>query len=214
MTIMDREYIDEQHVVDRYVMGKLTDEELSAFELSLLDDPELQDEVQLMQAMSAELKLAETRLKLRSQSRLKAILATPAFGASAAVLCVLSFGLSAILFFGSQSVTVDGSGRLLGVNEFWLGQVRGGDGAVEIATNGSPTLLYIDVGPSPVDRYRITIYDASGEARNPVITDAGADKQVRVLLQGIEMGPYDLAVDAIVENRGAIRVAEYSLILR
>lgn len=48
---MDRTYIDQHHVADRYLMGQLSDAERAEFEQALLDDPELLSELDIAQAM-------------------------------------------------------------------------------------------------------------------------------------------------------------------
>ena len=57
---MDSDYINENQVADRYLMGQLTPEESAEFEERLLWDKEVQDELILCQKLRQGIKDAET----------------------------------------------------------------------------------------------------------------------------------------------------------
>ncbi len=45
--LMDRRYIEENQIVDRYLMGKLSDDEMETFEQLFLEDPEIVQEIEI-----------------------------------------------------------------------------------------------------------------------------------------------------------------------
>ncbi len=47
--LMDRRYIEENQIIDRYLMNTLSDEEMAAFEQIFLEDPELIQEIEFRQ---------------------------------------------------------------------------------------------------------------------------------------------------------------------
>jgi len=60
---MDRNYIDQHHVVARYLADQLTDEELSAFEIYLVEHPDVVEQLE----DTARLKVGLMRLQERGQ---------------------------------------------------------------------------------------------------------------------------------------------------
>lgn len=212
---MDRQYIDAHQIVDRYVMNKLSDDERSEFEAVFLDDPGLQDEIEMARAMHAELRLSQTRLQngSRRTKGLLTILASPAFGGAAAGICIVSLLFSAIMYARLDSHERGGTPEIVGVTEIWIEQTRSGGQTLETSLTAGPLLLHIDVGPQPADTYQVRITPATGEPGAPVTVTRDTEFSITVLLRNPQPGRYTLTVDALIDGQ-AVQVGEHSLHLK
>ena len=195
---MDRSLIAADHVVDRYVMNKLTSDELEAFEIALLDDPNLQNQVDIARAMQSSLKVAKTALEAKpSRSPLMSMLATPAFGATAAALCLLSLFTSAMLFSRLGAVNTPSPPELSSVNEVRMEQVRGESGGIEIDLSKGPTILRFDVGPLGVENFKVKLTDGARDFSDEVIVHKASDNSLTILLQNLNPSTYDVVVSVL-----------------
>ena len=93
MSAMNQQYIEDNHLVDRYVQHKLSDQERDDFEIFMLEHPDVADKVELALAMRKELKrqsgaLSDDELSRRRETpkrsfdRIWAAAATVLLGAS------------------------------------------------------------------------------------------------------------------------------------
>src|SRR5688572_28028059 len=98
---MDRQYIRDHGVIERYLSGALTAAEEQAFEEAYLGDRELLDEVQAAERLREGIKELDgvARLeRLRAPARWRQWLASPQYAAAASVLFAVPLGFSAILY--------------------------------------------------------------------------------------------------------------------
>lgn len=64
--LMDRRYIEENQIIDRYLMNKLADEEMETFEQLFLEDPELVQEIEFRKRFIRGIRKAERTGLLQS----------------------------------------------------------------------------------------------------------------------------------------------------
>lgn len=98
---MDRQYIRDHGVIERYLRGALTADEEQAFEEAYLGDPDLLDEVQAAERLREGIKeLGSTgRLEqLRAPAPWRRWLVSPQYAVAASVLLAVSLGFSAMLY--------------------------------------------------------------------------------------------------------------------
>jgi hypothetical protein len=156
---MDRQYIRNNGVIERYLSGALTADEEQAFEEAYLGDPELLDQLQAAERLREgmkELDGAGRLERLRAPARWRHWLASPQYAAAASVLFAVSLVFSTMLYRENITLRQDdllrGSAitRLVG-----LEAVRGGN-AIELAAPAPDelTVLQVDAGFVAYDTYR------------------------------------------------------------
>jgi anti-sigma factor RsiW len=190
--------------VDQYLLNQLTEDERSAFEIRLLDDPELLDEVQRREAMINELKAAESELaqpvagSVDSNNVIRL-----SFGQwlqqpmSIAASIVVAVGAIVILQAQDYDPSRDMTGSDLAVlgSSITLETLRGADNRIT-ASGTAPVLLSIDTGPTADGGFTVSLIDdTSGEA---VLTQTGVELDaqgwLRVLLNRDFAGDYTVRV--------------------
>jgi len=171
---MDRQYIRDHQVIERYLKGELSADEEQAFEETYLADQELLDEIELVERLGGGLK----RLRFdggiaapRPAARFR-VFASPQFAAAASVLLVVSLVFSGVMYrenlslrTGGGLVAGGGGTRILplisgsgSTRVLPLIPVRGGPEIVVEAPDASElTVLLVDPGFTPHDRYRAVI---------------------------------------------------------
>lgn len=176
---MDRQYIEDHQVVERYLRGSLRPDEEQAFEEAYLGDPELLDEVQRVEGMQSAFKELDARGGLRQREAsggwLNA-LRSPQYAAAASIALVASLALSTVLYLDNRSLRSDG--ELLvdgGVDKVLpLMQTRGAESVNQlIASDEGMTVLLPDAGFDEYDSYRVTVSRDTGAASEIVVTDDG-----------------------------------------
>src|SRR5262252_7885366 len=96
---MDRQYIREHQVIERYLKGELTAEEETEFEEAYLGDPDLLDEIELVERLQGGLKkLKASGGVARHRGAWFRGLATPQYAAAASALLALSLVVSSALY--------------------------------------------------------------------------------------------------------------------
>jgi len=222
---MDRKYIDDHHIVARYLADQLPDPEREAFESCYLDDP------QLMVELEAAARLKVGLMQLRDAGELEALMQparpfkrTLRFAAAAAVI-VAAIGIvflfvcgpSASRMLGASSAAfVDRRGDPLPVaGTYTILHARGGylDAEIDLPAPPATTELRVfpDVEANP-PRYRIALSSISEDGKPKLLGDVGDlvaadDGSVRVFLNGERMasGTYQLVVsgDSATSAAGA-----------
>src|SRR5262245_66509912 len=98
---MDRQYIRDHQVIERYLKGELSADEEQAFEEAYLADQELLDEIELVERLGDGLK----RLKAsggiaapRAAGRLRVFFASPQFAEAASVMLVVRIVFSSVMY--------------------------------------------------------------------------------------------------------------------
>ncbi|HEY9183305.1 MAG TPA: hypothetical protein VIQ99_08905 [Gammaproteobacteria bacterium] len=164
---MDRQYIQDNEVIERYLSGALTAAEEQAFEEAYLGDPELLDQVQAAERLREgikELDGAGRLERLRAPARWRHWLASPQYAAAASVLLAVTLGFSAVLYRENLALRQDdllrGSAtmRLVG-----LDGVRGGNGPeLSAPAPDELTVLQLDAGIVAYDTYRGVLTRGAG----------------------------------------------------
>lgn len=156
---MDRQYIRDNQVIERYLSGALTADEEQAFEEAYLGDPELLDDLQAAERLREgikELDHAGRLERLRPPGRGRPWFASPQYAAAASVLFAVSLGFSAMLY--RENITLRQDDLLLGsatTRLVGLEAVRGGN-ALELSAPAPDelTVLQLDAGVVAYDTYR------------------------------------------------------------
>ncbi len=175
---MDRRYIEDNQIIDRYLMNKLSDEEIETFEQLFLEDPELVQEIEFRKRFIRGLRKADRTGLLQSDDESISIwqwlpVMRPSFPAVAAIsaavllmVVVLQFSQIARL----QNVIVEQvnqTGQLMapGANTLLvpLGRTRGaatGAGPVvrvHLSPGVEQVVLTLDMEPLDFDNYRLSL---------------------------------------------------------
>ncbi len=119
---MDRRYVEENQIIDRYLMNKLSDEEAVAFEQIFLEDPELVQEIELRKRFLRGIRKADrTRLSQLGDDESSSIwrwlsVMRPSFPTVAAVSAAILLMVAVLQY---SQIT-----RLQRVNEKQVNQIR------------------------------------------------------------------------------------------
>ena len=174
---MDRQYIRDAAVIERYLHGRLTPQEEEAFEEAYLADPALLEELELAEKLRdglRELPQSEHGAAPARRPRWLELTGSPRYGLAASLLAGLAVLASASLYLENQTLkggagappAAAGNMRLLP-----LVAVRGaGDANVIAAPRGDETtVLLLDAGFTDYDRYRAVLVRRSGGASTELL---------------------------------------------
>src|SRR5262245_41628226 len=100
---MDRQYIRDNDVIERYLKGALTADEETDFEESYLGDAELLNEIEAAERLRDGIKRLDAAGGLaRSRPRFGQMLASPRYAMAATVLLAVSLGFSSVFYNENQ----------------------------------------------------------------------------------------------------------------
>ena len=214
---MDRHYIRDHQVIERYLKGKLCAAEEQNFEETYLGDQELLDEIELVERLGGGLKRLEAAGGItapRPISRLR-FLASPQFAAAASVLLVVSLVFSAALYRDNLSlrqdlVASDGVTRLLPVV-----RVRGATPIeIEAPDANERAVLLVDPGFTKHDVYRVVISRREGQ-RSTTIFTAGSlvpefEDSLAIGMSGrlLPPGEYEITIEGRMKDWPATQPSE------
>jgi hypothetical protein len=165
---MNRQYIRDNQVVERYLQGRLTADEETAFEEAYLGDPELFQELKaadLLRRGLAAHDAAQQREQRPSAPARSA--AAPRYALAASLVAGIALAFSSYLFVENRALR-DGSSATAvdlasGARLVPLLAVRGGDAnSIEAAATNDWTVLLLDPGFTPYDRYRAALVRRDG----------------------------------------------------
>ena len=224
---MDRYYIREHGIVDRYLHGVLTEAESDAFEQYLLTDPDLVAEVEqaerTLQREDAQLRSGLQDLDAqgafparRPPGRLMTAIASPQYALAATVLLALSIGFSGMLYQENRSR--DGFGiestRLVPV------VATRGEGApatlISVENSAELIVLLIDPGFELYDDYRAVVTKLNNGGGTRVLELAnlqpGYEDLLAVGMPGhlLEPGDYEVNVEARQRDEGFSEISRLS----
>jgi hypothetical protein len=210
---MDRKYIDDHHVVARYLADQLPDSEREAFESCYLEDPEL------MRELEAAARFKVGLMQLRDAGELEGLMQPPRsftrtlrFAAAAAVIAA-AIGTTFLfvrspapsLLAASPAAFLDRRGEPLPVvSTQTILHARGGSYDAEFDLPAPPATtelrLFPEVEADP-PRYRVALSAISDDGKPKLLGDMGGlaatdDGSVRVFLNGERMtaGTYQLVL--------------------
>ena len=206
---MDKAYIDNQQVIDRYVSGRLTADELDAFEIYLLDHPALLADIEYARAFSE-------RLRDVADTLHPAAPANPTGPAGGVAPAWRLWGVAAtglLLVAGGSLLVVAGDNARLEqalsasqapvalTEDLWLESLRSGAGPVAQLPAGAANLLRIDVGPDPMPSYLVTLAGQEDAARWSLPgLRADDENTIRLQVAGLPPDRYTLSVFATGRN--------------
>jgi hypothetical protein len=221
---MNREYIDDHHIVARYLAHRLSDAERNAFEAYFLKHPEMVEELEEAAQLKAGL------MRLRDTGELESLLKPRPwyrqrrfydlrgrFGGTLAAAAIL--GVSAFLWLNRHPVPSEQwlaptPASLLGPlgrplpagGTYTILRTRGESTDLDIELPASAQTLALRVLPETMAQpavYRITLYAVDGTELHEVATVAGLtpaeDEFVPVFLDSsqVKKGRYRLALEGV-----------------
>lgn len=204
---MDRQYIRDHAVIERYLSGALTAEEEQAFEEAYLGNPELLDEIQAAEGLREGIKKLDAAgilERLRAPARWRQWLASPQYAAAASVLLAVSLGFSAMLYRENLVLRQDNFSQVSPSTRLVrLEAVRGGD-PIEISAPAPDelTVLQLDSGTVAYDTYRGTLTRRAGAQSEPIWSRAdlmASDDRILMTVSGRSLQPGDY--EARLEGR-------------
>ena len=157
---MDRQYIRDNQVIERYLQGRLTADEETAFEEAYIGDPDLFQELKTADSLRRGLELHEADQQgLERPTPSARADAAPRYALAASLVAGIALASSAYLFVENQAlrgddVTADAApGRVVP-----LLTVRGDEpNRIDAATSSDWTVLLLDPGFTLYERYRATL---------------------------------------------------------
>lgn len=156
---MDLETIESQHIVDRYVQGTLSDSERDEFEILMLENPSLAEDVEYARGMLRGMRASEGALNpaggTSSDQGVSGFWRTLAIAASA--LLVVSAGWIG-LQASAPSVSLDENYE----NVIRLETLRSSDEMVATAVDGQPITIEIDVDENASSVFQLRISQDEG----------------------------------------------------
>jgi hypothetical protein len=218
---MDRQYIRDQGVIERYLSGALTADEEQAFEEAYLGDPEILDQLEAAERLRDGIKKLDGAgglERLRPPARWRQWLASPQYAAAASVLLAVSLGFSAMLYRenvdlrGGDGSQISASTRLVR-----LEAVRGGN-AIPISEPAPDELIVLQLDTVAYDTYRGALVRLGGDLSETVWSRADLVAQFDgTLLIGVNgrvlrPGDYEARIEGRMNDWPAERFDEIARI--
>jgi hypothetical protein len=203
---MDRQYIRDHQVIERYLSGILTADEEQAFEEAYLGDPELLAQLQTAERLREGLKdlNGAGRLpRLRPAAPWRQWLRSPQYAAAASVLLAVSLGFSTMLYRENRDLRDAGPVQGSAITRIVaLEAVRGG-AANEISASAQDELtsLLLDAGTVAYDTYRATLTRLDDEGpeqifrRDDLVPQLGGSIVVSVAGRSFGPGDYEVRLE-------------------
>jgi hypothetical protein len=215
---MDRQYIREHQVIERYLSGTLTADEEQGFEEAYLGDSELLDQLQAAERLRDGIKGLDSAGDLeRSRPRWRQTFASPRYAMAATVLLAVSLGFSSVLYNENQVLRDGGSSTPLITRFVALESVRGAGDVTEISAPAQDelTVLMLDAGAVAYGTYRAVITRRDGEQSEQIWSRAGLTPElngttIAVSVQGrmLRPGTYEATLDGRMNDWPAERFAQ------
>ena len=165
---MDRQYIRDHAVIERYLSGALTADEEQDFEETYLGDPELLDQLQTAERLRdgiKELDAAKPLERQRPRPRWQQTFASARYAAAASVLLAVSLGFSTVLYRENRDLRDGALSPTPMMTRFVaLDSVRGGNArTIREPEDDEWIVLLLDAGPTEYDIYRAVLTRRVGE---------------------------------------------------
>lgn len=203
---MDREYIDSNGVIDRYILGQLSEREQVEFELYFLEHPAVLDEVEMARALQRGLEENLDQLG-RGEANDTATFPPPLLGRlvswlrspvglamNTAATTVFALMLAFIVLPLDEQQYLMGGSAVFPVQSVWVGGDRAGGDTAVIEFPGVDTTLVIDVyGEAP---FTVLLKDEAGDtvgeySHEPIVTDS---IHVGLNAGALKSGHYNLSI--------------------
>lgn len=164
---MDREYIKDHQVVERYLQGRLTAEERVAFEELFLSSNELLDELEAAERLQQGLRdlaiIDQAGVTESQPVARRSLFHSPAYAMAASFLLVVTLGISGVLYqrLGELSVTSPVAGTIPTqiVPLIAVRSAPGGDpvNVLQLTHEAQNFVLMVDPGFTEYSHYRTTV---------------------------------------------------------
>jgi hypothetical protein len=195
---MDRQYIHDHQVIERYLRSALTPDEEKRFEEAYIADPDLLAEIELVEHLQQGLKSHAAGARQPRGSAAPTwlrIMTSPHYAAAASVLLAVAVVFAGTLYRENMSLRSTPSVAAVATRTVPLFTLRGDDGIVVPAAvdNGVLTIFALDPGAIEFDTYRATIRRLDPEGSEVVAQVAGLTVGY---LQTVDVGVPERALSA------------------
>jgi hypothetical protein len=217
---MDRQYIHDHQVIERYLRSALTPDEAKRFEEAYLADPNLLAEIELVEHLQRGLKSygADARQKGRGSAppTWLRIMTSPQYAAAASVLLAVAVVFAGALYRENISLRSAPSLAAVPTRTVPLFTLRGDGGTVVPAAerNDVLTIFALDPGAPEYDAYRATIRRAGPEGPEVVAqvggltVGYGQTVDVGVPERALTAGAYEVALEGRMNDWASERAYE------
>jgi hypothetical protein len=160
---MNRQYIRDHQVVERYLQGRLAADEEAEFEEAYLGDPELFQELKAAELLRRGLAAHDGAQPNEQPASVPARrAAAPRYALAASLVAGVALAFSSYLFVENRELRSSGgvaAALASGARVVPLLAVRGGAAptSLEATARNDSTVLLLDPGFTPYDRYRATL---------------------------------------------------------
>jgi len=206
---MERQYIEEHSVIERYLQGKLAPDEQAAFEEAYLADPDLLEQVELAERLKEGLEALDAAKELSQQKRggLMRKFASPQYAAAASILLLISIAFSAGLYrenVALRSGVSFGGGTPVTRLEPLI-TVRGTSAnTIAVPAENVQIVLLVDPGLGNYDsfRARVTRIDPPELVAERTDLEPGYEDYLAVAVPGrlLTPGEYEVVIEGRVPN--------------
>lgn len=217
---MDRQYIRDNGVIERYLSGALTADEEQAFEEAYLGNAELLEEIEAAERLRDGMKGLDSAGDLqRSRPRWQQAFASPRYAMAASLLLAVSLGFSTVLYNENRNLRGGVASTPMITRFVALEAVRGGNARSVAAPDEDELItLMLDAGTVAYDTYRAVITRRDGEQSEQIWSRADLTSELNgttipVTLQGrvLRPGTYEAKVDGRMNDWPAERFEQVTL---
>ena len=215
--IMNRQYIEDNHIVDRYLLGQLSAKELCEFETYYFDHPQMLEELTIAKAMHNTLREESDSLHPVQAVKTKVNWFDWVFQPK------LGFAFSAIMAFGVASLWLENS-KLKSAESFvfpasslTLSQTRGANtkiDLVKIAQDQSAVAIQLVTGPIGYSEVWLQLKDSSDnllwQGRSKVEGPVGRINLV-IMTHQLTSGEYMLSVFPPKDTLEALSIYKFEV---
>ena len=213
---MDRQYIRDNQIVERYLQGRLTADEETAFEEAYIGDPDLFQELKAADLLRRGLELHEADQSASSRATARAA-AAPRYALAASLVAGIALASSAYLFV--QNSALRGETASVGITPrarvVPLLAVRGdAPNRIEAIATNDWTVLLVDPGFTPYDEYGATLVRRSSGATTELLRVGGLapsyEGQLAVVVPSrlLTPGDYDVALTGRMRDWPDLRASD------
>ena len=200
---MDEKYIKEEMLVERYLEGKLTAEQVASFEEQFLSSDELLNELEAAERLGQGLHdmsaLENAHVTKKPTSNVVSLFQSPRYAMAASFMLLVSLGVSSVLLQKNAHLSEFDSNQAIPTEIIPLVSVRGAAGnelnTLPLGDAPKQFVLMLDPGFEPYSHYRATVYQLD-TAKEPAML-----WQVDEMLPGYE-DMLALSVPSSVLNPG------------
>ena len=194
---MDRQYIRDNQVIERYLQGRLTADEETAFEEAYIGDPDLFQELEAADLLRRGLELHEADASVPPSSTARTA-AAPRYALAASLVAGIALASSAYLFVQNTALRGEAAGIKAGARVVPLLAVRGGaPNRIEAIDANDWTVLLLDPFV-PYDLYGATLVRRGAGAATELLAVDGLtpsyESQLALVVPSRLLAPGDYEV--------------------